>query len=228
MGLFELIFQGGRQRIFQERVWLTSARRDDDVVARVKAHKAKENCPVVVAHFSSTRERVVKALAKAGIKPHLLAPPEPFPSDIRDEWRSGGTVLVLSSEMIPFDRKAAPRPCAKDAAKPPVTVHLVEHYPTPSRDQRVLHLDTVWPMNMDFICYTSLDEPLMVRAGAERVKEIANKAGLTDKVPLSHHMLSQSIRLAQRKLAKQVKEEQPCDSAEEWFRKNLPGKQQKA
>lgn len=220
MGLFEFIFRGGRQSTFEERVWLTAARRMDDVVAHVRAQRAQENFPVVVTHFKATREAVVAALSKAAVKTIVLSPPDIFPSDIRAEWRREGLALVMASDLIPFDKSGSRRPRAKDPTQPPVTVHLAEHYPTPSRDDRVLSLDGQWAMPVKFMCYTSLEDPLMLHAGAERVREIVKRLGMDENTPLSHHFLNQSIRMAQRALAKQVKNEQHCDSQDDWFKRN--------
>lgn len=224
MGLFELIFPGRERRVFEDRIWMTVSRKLEDMAVNIRAHDSKKTYPVVVTHFKTTHAKVLETLSKANLKAHVLAPPEPFPSEIREEWIKDGKILVVMSDIFPPLAIDPDKPkIKKDEKKPAVTIHMAEHYPTPDRDERVLAMDSAWPMRMDFLCYVSLEDPIMAHAGGHKLGALMKKHGHKEDKVVTHYYLSQSIRMAQRALAKKVTQDQACDSPEEWFKKNLPG-----
>ena len=53
---------------FEERVWMTSARKLEDIVSRVHGSVAAGAQPIVIAHFRATGRLLEEALKKAGIE----------------------------------------------------------------------------------------------------------------------------------------------------------------
>jgi hypothetical protein len=141
-----------------------------------------------------------------------------------ETWREVAPVIVFGSETLPFSvrqESGAPR---KDALLPAVALHLAEHHPDPSRDNDVLNLDRVWGMELSFTCYTGLDEPWLRPFGIERVRKIMSMLGIDENTLLQSAHVTAALQSAREKLARQVHREEPCDSCEEWMRRNLPEK----
>ena len=93
-----------------------------------------------------------------------------------------------------------------------------EHYPVRAKEEELwqnLNLENV-------TIYSSLEEPLFQRFGGERIITLMKQLGMEENETISHTMISQSIRNAQEKIAKQVSFEQTAGSQEDWFKKNLP------
>lgn len=97
-------------------------------------------------------------------------------------------------------------------------VVFAEHYPISAKEENL------WQeLNLPHITvYSCLEEPLFQRFGGERIISLIKKLGMEETEAISHPMISQSIRNAQQKIAKQVSFEQTASSQEDWFKKNLP------
>jgi hypothetical protein len=176
---------------------------------------------VVVTHFQDTHESLLEILANDGLNCHVIKSSSQFPSGMPDVFNQKGQILVLTSEAIPSFVARAISSQPKSATLSPVSVNLIEHYPLLERDQRVLDLDMVWPVRLDFTCYTSLDEPWLSLFGVDRIRSMLPKLGMDKEEVLEHPMLIQSIQSAQKRLGRQVSHEQICASCQEWVRKNL-------
>jgi hypothetical protein len=213
---------GKRGPAFVERIWPTTVRKIDDLVAQVRQCQALGLYPVAVAHFRATQQRLLDSFDKRGIAVHLISSPAQFPVHPPEEWDPRETVLLLSSETIPPAFQRALRARREGAHLAPVSVHLAEHYPCPGRDQDVLTLETIWSRPIKFTCYTGLDEPWLALLGIERVRELIVKLGMDEATVLSHPTLHRAIRSAQQRLAQRVRHDQRCDSCEEWVQCNLP------
>jgi len=94
---------------------------------------------------------------------------------------------------------------------------FVEHYPLSEVEQELflkLRLSKVPVLS-------SLDEPLFSMFGGERTIQLMKKMGMKKDEIVSHPMITQSIRSAQRKIAKKVEVELKGESQEEWLKKNI-------
>lgn len=95
---------------------------------------------------------------------------------------------------------------------------FAEHYPLLSKEVGLLqqlHLEKV-------LVYSSLDEPLFMNFGGEKIISMMKKMGMRDDEIIEHSMISRSIQNAQEKIAEKVIIEQSATSQQEWFRKNFP------
>jgi len=220
MGIFEMIF-GKKKPQFAERIWLTTQGKTNDLLSHLRSNAVRGLNSVVVTHFQDTQQSLLENLAKSGLTCHVIKSASQFPSGMPDVFNQKGQILVLASEAIPSFVTRAISSQPKSATLSPVSVNLIEHYPLMERDQRVLDLDMVWPMRLEFMCYTSLDEPWLSSFGVDRIRNMFPKLGMNKEEVLEHPMLIQSIQVAQKKLARQVIHEQICTSCPEWVRKNL-------
>ncbi len=223
MGILEMLF-GKKKPEFTERIWVTKNGKVDDLLSHVRRSQAQGLNSVVVTHFQDTQQSLIVALEKVGASIHVIKNSSQFPSGIPEMFSRKGQTLVLASEAIPSFVTRAVGSQPKNAALSPVAIHLAEHYPCFDRDQRVLDLDKVWPMRIEFTCYTSLDEPWLASFGVDRIRAMMPEIGMSKEEVLENPMLNQSIQAAQKKLARQVPHEVLCASCEEWVRKNVQGR----
>lgn len=70
--------------------------------------------------------------------------------------------------------------------------------------------------------YSSLDEPLFMHFGGEKIIGLLNKLGMKEDEPLENTLITKALHNAQEKIAAKVNLEQGALSQAEWFRKNLP------
>ena len=220
MGLLGMLF-GKKGPEFTERIWLTTGAKLNDLVGRVRAGQERGANPLVVSHFGATHTALLEALGKTGVTVYNITSSALFPVNLSEVLRQRRAALVLSSAAIPALVTRAVSAQPKDSTLAPVSVLLAEHYPLPERDLQVLALDKVWPMRLEFACYTGLDEPWLASFGTDRIRDMLPKLGIDKEEMLEHPWLNQSIRSAQKRLAQQIRREQACDSCEEWVRRNL-------
>lgn len=103
---------------------------------------------------------------------------------------------------------------------PDKQIIFLEHYPLHEKERDfVQHLQ-----QKGFTVYNSLTDPLIWTFGGERLVALMKKMGMKEDEPISHNMVSSSIRKAQEKLASSVTVEQSGASQAEWFKRNFPGK----
>jgi preprotein translocase subunit SecA len=221
VGFFSKLF-GKKGAEFRDRVWSSTAAKFRDLAAQVAKDRERDVYPLVAFHFKQTGELVAESLREAGVEFHAADDFEDMLAGDVETWREAAPVIVFSSEVLPFSVRQESGAPHKDALLPPVALHLAEHHPDPRRDNDVLNLDRVWGMAMSFTCYTGLDEPWLRPFNIERVREMLVKLGIDENTLLESALITSAMESAREKLAKQVHREEPCDSCEEWMRKNLP------
>lgn len=92
------------------------------------------------------------------------------------------------------------------------------HYPLSQKEQALFK-----QLNLNEIpVISSLDEPLFMKFGGEKLIDLMKQLGMKDDEVLGHAMITTSIKRAQEKLERQVRMEKPANSAKEWFGFNLP------
>jgi len=96
---------------------------------------------------------------------------------------------------------------------------FAEHYPLSKIEQSLftkLQLDNVPVLS-------SLDEPLFLLFGGEKMITMMQRLGMEENEVLGHTMITKAIRRAQVKIEERVKTEQKAMSQQEWFQKNFQG-----
>jgi hypothetical protein len=215
-------FFGKKTPEFTERIWLTTERKIDDLIAQIRQCQSRGGLPVAVAHFPATLQRLLGAFEKCGLTVRVISGASQFPTELPEASTLRPAILVLSSEAIALTSLPAPGARPETGRLAPVSVHLAEHYPSPDRDRDVLALVRVWSRPIDFICYTGLDEPWLALFGIEGTRQLIAKLGVSEETLLTHPVLHSAIQTAQRRIAQRVRHEQRCDSCEEWMRCNYP------
>jgi len=98
---------------------------------------------------------------------------------------------------------------------------LLERYPLYHREHDFL----VQLQDVEITALVSMDEPLMLYFGGERLISLMGKMGMDENEAMEHTMINSAIENAQKKLDGRVLDEQGfSQSMEEWFQKNNAGK----
>ncbi len=94
---------------------------------------------------------------------------------------------------------------------------FVEYYPLHSKEIdlfKQLELNEVTILN-------SLDEPLFIQFGGERIAPLLQKIGLQPDEVIEHNMITMSIKRAQDKIAEKVLIDNTANNQAEWLLKNM-------
>lgn len=95
---------------------------------------------------------------------------------------------------------------------------FAEHHPLLRRETELFKL-----LNLkEAPVLSSLDEPLFMRFGGERTREIVQKLGMKEDEVIGSGFITRAVRNAQLKIGKQVNAEREAASQQEWFNVNLP------
>ena len=95
---------------------------------------------------------------------------------------------------------------------------FAEHFPLPAREKEFMERYQLTKAET----WTSLDEPLMLLFGGEKIAGMMKNLGMDENSPLEHTMITKSIHNAQDKISKKATTELSADSAAEWLKNNLP------
>lgn len=71
------------------------------------------------------------------------------------------------------------------------------------------------------IVFSSLNEPLFKRFGADKIIQVMKQLGMKDDEVIEHSMINKAIQRAQEKIEKKVVVEQSAHSQHDWLEKNF-------
>jgi hypothetical protein len=211
-----------------DKVWMSSARKYDGLMAVAAAAGAQPWHVVFVAHFRKTYDALSARLEEARI------PARRCQSSIdrlgaRGMFRrpSAGAVALFMSTALPEPQEDSLQPSDGDGAGSPAPdagVHIVvaERYPVPEPDLRIGRFaDSLRvPVRLEF--HSALDEPLFRIFGGDRLLVLLKKLGLKENECQEHKILSKAIQNAQNRLAGKLPLEGTADSMAEWLERNAP------
>jgi hypothetical protein len=92
-----------------------------------------------------------------------------------------------------------------------------EHYPLSARENELLEKLQL----SEAVFYSSLDEPLFMHFGGEKMISLLEKMGFSENESIEHPMISNAIKNAQEKISGEVVIEHSAQSQAEWFSKNI-------
>jgi hypothetical protein len=94
---------------------------------------------------------------------------------------------------------------------------LAEHYPLRKKEEELFEKLALSNVTV----YSSLDEPLFIYFGGDKISGMVKNLGLKEDEALEHTMISSSIKNAQDKIAAKVIVEQSANSSGDWLLYNL-------
>jgi hypothetical protein len=207
----------GTKPAFEDRVWMTEARKFDDLLAQV-GHDASDGslAVLVVYHFPETGERLRSRLHEADLHYKFLERPG---SDTIENLTGIG---VLYSDEIPEEIKRGLGSRSMYARQTPCHVHLAEHFPISYRDDQVLGLRSILAPDSEYFCYVGLDEAWLEKVMSPSTRALLDQLGMSDSEPLSHTMLRSALRNAQKSFDKKRRNiEHYARSCREWVQLNM-------
>ncbi|MCU0918396.1 MAG: hypothetical protein MUC88_28110 [Planctomycetes bacterium] len=187
-------------------------------IAREARDLLGQGCGVMVAtHFSSDLPVVEQALSSAGVAASTFATPFDL-QGIADVLAGDApfAALVLAKLLSP-QSLAGVRPTTGRQ----LAWIVAQHHPTVAGDEAILEIVRALPATSMVCFYDSLDTPLFLRFGGERVQHLWAGLNLEQDQCVSHPIVTRTIRQAQEKIAKQARSNLDAASAEAWFRQNL-------
>lgn len=96
-------------------------------------------------------------------------------------------------------------------------VLFFEHHPLSKKENELLEELQL----KQAVFYSSLDEPLFMHFGGEKMISLLGKMGLSENEAIEHPMISTAIKNAQEKISKEIMIEQSAQSQGDWFSKNI-------
>lgn len=201
--------------VIDDQVWYDEARKLDHICLRVSEVFTSGQNILLLSHFESALTILARLLREKGID-HERSPVN------LAELGAGATPRVWLSQARAFhavDQVTSP------AEKATLEIVVAEHHPMHSRDREIL--DAAANLNCDAMLtfYFSLDDPLMKYFGSDSIKSLFQRLGMEQDECISHPLVSKAIRQAQEKIEKTVGRDLEAQSAEDWFKYNLPKKE---
>lgn len=125
---------------------------------------------------------------------------------------------VLAANNIDENRVADARSISQ-ANMPGRHCVLLEHYPLQEKENALLQKLRLHTIDV----YCSLQEPLMLQFGGERIASLVKMLGIKPGEVIEHPLVDKSIEKARQKLAGKVVIDQTARSQDDWFTKNTGG-----
>jgi len=202
--------------INDDRVWYDEARKLEQISHRVADVCKSGQSILLLSHFESALVVLAKLLREKGIdhQRSQVSLASRLAGGLSRVWLSDARSFHTINQITSSNEKA------------PLEIIVAEHHPMRSRDQEVIDAAGHLASDATLTFYFSLDDPLMKFFGSDSIKGLLERLGMEKDECISHPLVSRAIRQAQEKIEKRVGRDMAAQSAEDWFRYNLPGKKE--
>ncbi len=199
-----------RPTLLADRIWAEKSTRYQGIFLTAQELMQRKQIVVLISFFPETQRELEFVLQNAELPLHTataLSKASLNPSQV---------VSIAASEIVQ-DPQLEKLPNAS------YHFMVAEHYPTPTPEQHLLEaLRRIPAASMWLTYFESLDSLLFQRFTSERFHTLLKTMGFKEEEELSHKFITQAIRNAQKKVKSETPFEKQTDSAEDWFRENLP------
>lgn len=215
MGLF-----GPKKLKIIDRIWMDDEHKTKDIISAIRSSKSQGLMPLVVFHFNESGSTLIDFFKTEGFQIHKLTSLSELDTSTPEAWAKRADAIVFDSNLITkSDISGGKHRFLKKQHA--FTLHLIERYPIPGPDERILAFvnqrkDIAAPK-----AYIALSEPWLVEIMGDRIFDLMEKLDIDENECLEHPFLSRSIRNAQEKMSEKVRRDYPYDSIEEWLKKNI-------
>lgn len=206
---------------YEDKIWFDGNRRLDAICQDALDAAADRSNALILAHFKTTLTTVEDRLNARSIEYKSYSPldfsslcPRAFESESASIW-VGNASHFQARSLPPAER-----------SRSSLRILIAEHHPIASRDQALLDAASSMSCNAEVIYHTSLTDPLLLHFGGEKLRGLMKQLGMEEQDCVSHPMISKAIKNAQEKIQSQIEREMQTNSPEEWFRFNLPHRNQ--
>ncbi|NQV51158.1 MAG: hypothetical protein HQ507_11705 [Candidatus Marinimicrobia bacterium] len=203
-----------------DRVWSTLDQKMEDILRNVASSKSRDLLPICVYHFSDTGKYITNLFANRKVNFHKLRSLTELDSESIEAWLKKTDVIIFNSNLISKVNLSGKRGhYSKIRSK--FELHLIEHYPIPTRDDLLFSYLSHRSDILGPIAYVALTEPWLARVMGGNVRDLLAKMGLDETEVIEHRLLSNSLRKAQVEIAKKIRRDFPYDSVEAWLEGNV-------
>jgi len=197
-----------------DRVWFDENRKVEQICDQVSTARENGHSVLLLSHFESTLARLAPLLGEKGISLERfssLNPAELCGASGRVWFGLARNFQVTYETSLPTEGAA-------------LEIVVAEHHPMQSRDQEIVEAAAKLACNAELCFHFSLDDPVMKHFGADPIKALFERLGIDKNECITHPFINTAIRNAQEKIESQVGRDLTTQSAEDWFKYNLPEK----
>lgn len=191
-----------------DKIWVTTDKKYASIIADANEYLAKEDIVFIVYHFTGTGEAIAGKLETGGHDFAKIHDPGAYSRKKINLAQARGfqSGSYASKLTIPNIR---------------VIILFAEHYPLYSIEKSITDAIGQTGTGVLYGFYTSFEEPILQRFGAENIKSMLQKLGMDENEALSHSLVTRSIENVQKKIEKKVAAEMKANSMNDWFNKNF-------
>jgi len=202
---------------------------DRDVLAKrlVEAtdHQLKQGHAVfLLCHFIDTFAWMESLLDESDTGYEVLQQPIDWTRPVK-MLRRQLAAPVIALEQV-FAAQSIPPDLPRDHSLQ-ISCIIAERHPLAHLDERLLARIHAVPFATLTGFYLSLDQPLLRQAINGSARTLLQQLGMDRSSLITSELISRRVRRSQARNRKTVPVPQPADSAEEWYRLNLPQEFQK-
>lgn len=220
--LTKLFGRKSRVRTDHDRIWKTQTLKLNGIMAHAAWLDRHATRVLMVTHFLDTF-RTLEALFHSRALPctTLMTARDGFLLRDPGNYRPGHALLALS-DILPDLSKERPAGDAECGFE--ICILVAEHHPVPAGDAAIQKFAEKLPCSVRLCYHEALDSSLLKRFGGGQVGTVMTMLNVPETEAITHASIDRAILQAQKKVARQIKTNHEADSAEQWFRINLPRK----
>ena len=203
-----------------DRVWSTTDQKMEDILRNIAISKSNGRVAICIYHFLDAEKHLSKYFSNRNIIFHKLRALSELDSVTPEKWLQTTDAVIFNSDLISQADIGGKRGFISNT-KIKFELHIIEHYPIPTRDEKVLSYAASRSDISGLTSYVALTEPWISKIMGARVIELLDKMGLNENEVIEHPLVSSSLRKAQIEIAKRMRRDFPYDSVEEWLKGNL-------
>lgn len=201
-----------------DAIWLSEQGMLDGLVNQVRSAAQAGTAVLLVGHFPDDLGAAVESFQQEEIPFRPWDPPRELETAIRELRQAGNQVLITQARQLPSWS------VEEGSARPLLAAELLvcNHHPLIGADERILRCaQALQVLKVTFL--TSLDHPLLQHFSGRKIQDLLRMLGMRENEAIEHPHVDRQVSRAQERIARQVRNPLPAESAEEWFALNLPG-----
>ena len=204
-----------RYAVTDDVIWMTQPAKFNGLRLTAQERLPRGDVVLVIAHFPKTLGQVKEAFGQQPLKDlshEKRLSPEAVFSPARLE---AGPFLALASSLV-----CDAEPTAPNDEAPIVSILVAEHHFLKACDDRIIEFAASLGRRCRITFHSSLYDPLLRQFVGPWVLNLLSKLGISATESVANPMLGRHIRKAQAQISRQVRDEGPAESAEEWLQRN--------
>jgi preprotein translocase subunit SecA len=198
-----------------DRIWLTRAAKWRGLCRELFEHLSNAQPSILLAHFPATLTEIRQELNRQGVPHHSVDHPISAKeiNRLADPGAEGLVRLGLVKQLHPD-----PFPDQHAEREGLIQILVAERHFLRECDEAIITFAEGLGKRCHVTYHCSLEDPLMKVFAGEWIKEVLQRLGADESLPVKNRMVARRVRAAQGKLAAQAGQRWHVDSAEEWLK----------